>query len=78
MRSIALLVFAAAVLPATMAAATTIKPPTNRDKQQAACYDDVNKFCKDEMPDVDKVTACMKDKKSVVSAKCAAMWDVVD
>ncbi len=49
---------------------------TLRDQQQAACYDDVQKFCKDEVPDVDKVTACMSTKKSMVSAKCAAMWDV--
>ena len=78
MRPTGLCLLAAFVLPAGHAAATTIKPPTLQDQQQAACYDDVNKFCKDEMPNVDKVTACMKDKKSVVSAKCAAMWDVAD
>ena len=52
------------------------KPVSLRDQQQAACYDDVMKLCKDAVPDEDKVTACMQNKKSVVSPKCAAMWDV--
>lgn len=47
-----------------------------RDQQQAACYDDVMTLCKDAVPDETKVTACMETKKSMVSAKCAAMWDV--
>lgn len=71
------LIASAALLAAfTMASFAKTKPVSLRDQQQAACYDDVNTFCKDEMPDVDKVTACMSTKKSVVSAKCAAMWDV--
>ena len=59
----------------TVASAKT-KSVSLRDQQQAACYDDVMKFCHDAVPDEAKVTACMQDKKSVVSAKCAAMWDV--
>ena len=77
MRLSTALLLAAALLPATVALART-KPVSLQDQQQAACYDDVNKFCKDAMPDVDMVTACMQDKKPVVSAKCAAMWDVAD
>jgi hypothetical protein len=50
--------------------------PTLQDKQQAACYDDVQRLCGDALPDVDKATACMKDKRPQVSAKCSAMWDV--
>jgi hypothetical protein len=75
MRTIGVLCVAALVTVASSALAKN-KEVSLQDKQQAACYDDVNKFCKDAMPDVDRVTACMKDKKSVVSAKCAAMWDV--
>lgn len=68
---------AVAVLAAgTSFAFAKSKEVSLRDQQQAACYDDVNKLCKDDMPDVDKVTACMSGKKSMVSAKCAAMWDV--
>ena len=75
MRYISLFVTAFVFLSAPAAFAAT-KEVSLKDKQQAACYDDVNKLCKDALPDVDKVTACMKDKKPLVSAKCAAMWDV--
>ncbi|MCW6510629.1 hypothetical protein [Lichenifustis flavocetrariae] len=75
MRPISLFVTALALLGAQTAFAAT-NQVSLKDKQQAACYDDVNRLCKDAIPDVDKVTACMKDKKPLVSAKCAAMWDV--
>jgi hypothetical protein len=78
MRLIGPLLIASLLLPSTAAMASSVKPPSLRDKQQAACYDDVNKLCKDAMPDVDKVTSCMQDKKPMVSEKCAAMWDVAD
>lgn len=48
--------------------------PTLQDRQQAACYNDVQRLCQDAVPDVDKVTACMKAKRSQVSAKCAKMY----
>ena len=50
--------------------ATQPQAPSADDKLQAACYPDVEKLCKDAMPDEDKVTACMKQHKSQVSAKC--------
>ena len=53
-----------------------VKAVSLRDQQQAACYDDVVKLCGDAMPSEEKVTACMEGKKSMVSPKCAAMWDV--
>ncbi len=70
------LVLIAACISCSNAVWARQKPVSLQDQQQAACVGDVQKFCKDAMPDVDKVTACMKTKKSVVSAKCAAMWDV--
>jgi hypothetical protein len=48
--------------------------PTLRDKQQAACYDDVMKFCREFVPDVDRVTACMAPKRKLVSPGCAAFY----
>ncbi len=48
--------------------------PTLQDRQQAACYDDVMRLCADAVPDVDRVTACMKDKRALVSAPCAAFY----
>lgn len=56
------------------AALATNKGPTLQDQQQAACYNDVQKLCADAVPDVDRVTACMKTKRSQVSAKCAKFY----
>jgi hypothetical protein len=44
------------------------------DRQQAACYDDAQRLCPDDFPDVDKVKACMADKKKLVSPACAAFY----
>lgn len=68
---------AVAVLAAGMAVAEGRNSgPTLRDQQQAACYGDVQRLCGAAMPDVEKVTACMKPKKALVSAPCRALWDV--
>lgn len=48
--------------------------PSLQDRQQAACYDDVMRLCSDAVPDVDRVTACMKTKRAEVSAPCAAFY----
>ncbi len=45
-----------------------------RTRAEAACITDVVRLCRDAMPDEDKVTACMKDKKQQVSAGCAAFY----
>jgi uncharacterized protein (UPF0264 family) len=70
------LALAVCVAAISTGAFAKVKSVSLRDQQQAACYDDVMKLCKDAVPDEDKVTACMQDKKPVVSPKCAAMWDV--
>lgn len=74
----------AVLLSATIGLAVAFAPaafaknngPTLQDQQQAACYGDVQKFCGSAMPDVEKVTTCMKPLKEKVSAKCRALWDV--
>lgn len=72
------LLVAAATLATGLSAANAMNSPepTLQDKQQAACYGDVQRLCGSAMPDAAKVTACMKDKRPQVSAKCSAMWDV--
>ena len=45
--------------------------PTLQDRHQA---DDVMRLCSQEVPDVDRVTACMKTKRAQVSAPCAAFY----
>lgn len=73
---IRVLVGAALLASATAAAQAKNNGPTLRDRQQAACYGDVQRLCGSAMPDIEKVTACMKPKKSLVSAPCRALWDV--
>ena len=50
--------------------ATQPQAPSADDKLQAACYPDVDKFCKDAVPDEAKVASCMKQHKSEISKKC--------
>ena len=47
---------------------------TVQEKQQAACYNDVMRLCREFVPDVETTTACMKTKKKLVSAACAAFY----
>ena len=49
--------------------------PTLQDRQQAACYNDVQKLCGNFVPDIAKTEACMRDKRSQVSKKCSDMYD---
>ena len=43
-------------------------------EQQAACSDDAFRLCSSEIPDVDRVTACMVQHKSELSAGCKAVF----
>ena len=70
-----LLLGAALMVALTTAASASMKAVTLQDKQQAACYNDVQKLCPGLIPDVDKVTQCMKSKRAEVSPECGAMYD---
>ena len=48
--------------------------PTLQDKQAAACYDDAMRLCGQFVPDAEAVKTCMKPKKKLVSAACAAFY----
>lgn len=48
--------------------------PTLQDRQAAACYDDAMRLCGQFVPDADAVKTCMKPKKKLVSAACAAFY----
>ena len=39
-----------------------------------ACSGDAMKFCRDALPDVHKIEACMEAKKSQLSKACQAMF----
>lgn len=62
---------------------TAAIPPLQADEDHSvwwyaraklACIPDVIRLCKASMPDQDKVTACMKTKKSLVSPDCAEFY----
>jgi hypothetical protein len=53
--------------------ALSMQPTTGRaytQEQQAACSDDAFRLCGPEIPDVDRVTACMVRNKSQLSPGC--------
>lgn len=66
-------ILAGALSTTAMAAVHNV---TLRDRQQAACANDAQTLCASVMPDIEKVTACMKTKRAQVSPECAAMYDV--
>jgi hypothetical protein len=43
-------------------------------EQQQACQNDAFRLCGPEIPDVDRVTACMVQKKSQLSPGCAVYF----
>jgi hypothetical protein len=45
-----------------------------RSQQQAACEDDANRLCPDEIPDEAAVASCMERQKSKLSPACRAMF----
>ena len=53
-------------------------PPSNAlgtSEERAACTPDVFRLCSSEIPNVTAIIACMKAKKSQLSAGCRAAFD---
>lgn len=44
------------------------------DEEQQACQPDAFRLCSSEIPDVDRVTACMVAKKSQLSPECGRFF----
>ena len=67
---------AGAMQPITMAAllfvASSALAQENRgtDQQRVACTPDVFRLCSSEIPDVDRIVACLRREKSQLSAGC--------
>jgi hypothetical protein len=49
-------------------------PAATRDEQTQACRADAIKFCSAEIPDKDKITACMKQNVDKLSPECRKMF----
>jgi hypothetical protein len=63
---------AASLLTAMLMAATGARAYT--PEQQQACSGDAFRLCSQEIPDVDRVTACMARNKSQLSPQCRAQF----
>src|SRR5258708_14301236 len=68
--------FQAGMMLATVLA-VSIWPAASRaytPEQEQACTSDAFRLCSSEIPDVDRVTACMDAKKSQLSPPCRAQF----
>ena len=65
----------------TMAAATLLvltsaaAAETQRERQERACQADAMKFCKDFVPNEEKIAACMGEHRSELSVNCGIIFD---
>ena len=48
---------------------------SSRDRQERSCQADAMKFCKDDLPDEDKIAACMGKHRAELSVNCGIMFD---
>ena len=74
MTSICFRNFQFGLMLATALSASVLSTPASAytQEQQAACTGDAFQFCGSEIPDVDRVTACMIRNKSRLSPGCRA------
>jgi hypothetical protein len=61
------LVFCLALLPATSRAFT-------QDDQRRLCTGDVFRLCASEIPDVERITACMHKRRASLSEACRSVF----
>jgi hypothetical protein len=54
---------------------TTASFAVGTDEQRAACTPDVFRLCSSEIPSVDRIVACLKAKKTSLSAGCQAVFN---
>ena len=48
---------------------------TQRERQERACQADAMKFCKDFVPNEEKIAACMGEHRSELSVNCGIIFD---
>ncbi|MDE1182498.1 hypothetical protein [Paraburkholderia sp.] len=70
----ALTIKVASALALTLATFAATSHAATRDEQEQACRGDAIHFCKAEIPDKDKITACMKQHVSELTPGCRAMF----
>jgi hypothetical protein len=45
------------------------------EEQQRLCNDDAMRLCGEDVPDVDRITACMQRKRALLSKECKSVFD---
>ena len=70
--SAAIVVFA--LSETSQAAASVMDHPGGTLEQRRACKDDAMKFCRKEIPDIQRITACMTKNKKNLSALCRTQF----
>ena len=68
-------IFAWPVLALALVSYSTSSFALGTAEEREACTPDVFKLCSSEIPNVDKIIACMKKKKSQLSPKCKAVFN---
>lgn len=48
---------------------------SQRQREEKACQADAMKFCKDDVPDEDKIAACMGHHHADLSTNCRIVYD---
>ncbi|MBU6455048.1 MAG: hypothetical protein KGS72_24975 [Cyanobacteria bacterium REEB67] len=65
---------AALVLTATTSPSFALTSKDGSDEARRACTPDVFRLCGAFIPDVNKITACLKDNKKNLSPACKAVF----
>jgi hypothetical protein len=74
MTTIRTVLIGAAALCAALAATSTASFAAGTAKQRSACMGDAFRFCSSAIPNVARVTSCMKANYSKLSAGCKAAF----
>ena len=56
-------------------AQAALKQDSVRQRAEQACYNNVVKFCNDDVPDEAKITACMSRNRSRLDPDCREIFD---
>ena len=65
-----------AIATALMLAATTTASLAYSAEQQRLCTGDAMRLCSSEIPSIDRITACMVQKRASLSAGCKSVFQV--
>jgi hypothetical protein len=66
---------ASALITTALAIAGTPAAAQGTAEQRTACRPDVFRLCAGEIPNVNRIVACMQRKRSQLSPACAAVFD---